>query len=165
MLQCVLADEERNIGIHNLDSDPCYFLPKFDRNRCFFLCSVNIGWSEPKFYIAWVLINFIFFSLGPKTVSEGRVPKASRYRQRTSTVHHTLIHGAREVDVVLGVVDLCISKLELLTAISGLFSLLVSTVVISTPSSWCRDISQGFLDRGDIRQGVTRPRGHKTYQT
>ena len=23
----------------------------------------------------------------------------------------------------------------------------------------CRDISQGFLDRGDIRQGVTRPRG------
>ena len=26
----------------------------------------------------------------------------------------------------------------------------------------CHDISQGFLDRGNIRQGVTRPSRHKT---
>ena len=138
MLQRVLADKERNIGIHNLDSDPSYFLSKFDWNRCFFLCSVNIGWSEPKVYIAWILVNFIFFSLGPKTVSESRVPKASRYRQRTSTVHHTLVGGASEVDIVLSLIDVCISELELLTDIGGLLSLLAATFVITTPSSGLR---------------------------
>ena len=135
MLQRVLADKERNIGIHNLDSDPFYLLSKFDWNRCFFLCSVNFGWSEPKVYIAWILINFIFFSLGSKTVSEGRVPKASRYRQRTSTVHHTLVGSASEVDIVLNLVDVCVSELKLFTDIGGLLSILAPTVFITPPSS------------------------------
>ena len=135
MLQRVLADEERNVSIHNLDSDSCYLLPKFDWNRCLFLCSVNIGWPEPKVYIAWILINFIFFSLGSKTVSEGRVPKAAGYRQRTSTVHHTLVGSASEVDIVLSLVDVCISKLKLLTDIGGLLSVLAPTVFIAPPSS------------------------------
>ena len=135
MLQRVLADEERNISIHNLHSDPCYLLPKFDWNRCLFLCSVNLGWSEPKVHIAWILINFIFSSLAPETVSVGREPKAAGYRQRASTVHHTIVSGASEVDVVLSLVDVCISKLKLLTDIDGLLSVLAPTVFIAPPSS------------------------------
>ena len=124
--------------MNNLDSDPLDLLSKFDWNGCLFLCSINIRWSEPKVYIARILFNFIFFSLGPKTVSESRVPKASRYRQRTPTVHHTLVGGSGEVDIVLSLLDVCISELELLTDIGGLLSLLAATFVITTPSSRLR---------------------------
>ena len=135
MLQHVLADKERNIGIHNLDSDPCHLLPKFDWNRYLFLCSVKVGWSEPKVYIAWILINFIFFSLAPETVSEGREPKAAGNRQRTSTVHHTLVGSASEVDIVLNLVYVCVSELKLFTDKGGLLSILAPTVFIVPPFS------------------------------